>query len=48
MEGGPLLARCVNSRRRSNSVAFGAKRTFSELRLLHRPRYLKLGESHRL
>jgi len=30
------LAHRVNSRQRSISVAFGAKRTFSELRLQHR------------
>lgn len=30
------MARCVISRRRNNSVAFGAKRTFSELRLQNR------------
>jgi len=29
----PELAHRINSRQRSNSVAFGAKRTFSEPRL---------------
>jgi hypothetical protein len=32
----PLIAHRCNWRRRSNSVAFGAKRTFVELRLQNR------------
>ena len=31
-----VMARCVISRRRNHSVAFGAKRTFGELRLQNR------------
>jgi hypothetical protein len=31
-----FVARCVISRRRNNTVAFGAKWTFSELRLQNR------------